>query len=97
MNHGRKCNFREQRNRVLDRFLGIGRNPDDRAAVGSCIAHCDRRLKARYQTFKGVGAGIGDGAQRGNVLQQAAHEVMCFLAEVGITCIIREDRLTVLQ
>ena len=77
--------------------LCVGGNPNDRAAVGGSVAHRYRGLKARHQPLEGIGAGVGNCAKRSNVLQQAAHEVMRGLAQMGIAVVIRENRLTVLQ
>ena len=76
--------------------LGIRRDADDRAAVGSRIADSHGSLKAGDQTLEGVGGGIRDGAKGADMLQQAAHEPMRLAAEVGIAVIVGEYGLAVL-
>ena len=52
----------------LVRAFGVGRDPDHRRAVGGGVAHSHRGLEARHQPLEGVGAGVGQGAQRADVL-----------------------------
>jgi len=77
--------------------LGVGRDTDDGAAVGGGVTHGDGRLEAGHQTLEGVGAGVGEGAQRADVLQQAAHEPVRFAAQVCVAVIVGEDGLAVLE
>ena len=77
--------------------LGICGDTDDGAAVGCGITDGHGSLKAGHQTLEGVGAGVGDGAQRRNVLQQTADEIVSGLAQVRIALVIREHRLAILQ
>ena len=53
-----------------------GRDADDGAAVAGGIAHGDGRFKAGDKALEGVGAGVGDGAEGGDVLEKSAHEPM---------------------
>ena len=82
---------------ALVRALGVGGDADDRRAVGGGVAHGNGGLKAGHQTLEGVGGGVGQGTQRGDVLEQTAHEVVSRLTEVGVAVVIREHGLTVLE
>ena len=75
--------------------LGVGGDADDRAAVGGGVAHGDGGLEPGHQPLEGVGAGVGNGAQGVDVLEQAAHEKVGRLAEVGVAVVVRENGLAV--
>ena len=79
------------------RRLGVSRNANDRAAVARGVTDGNGCLKAWHQTLKGVGRRVRDGAERGNMLQKAAHKPVRLLAEVRVTVVIGEHRLAVLQ
>ena len=71
--------------------LGISGNTDDRTSVGCCVTDRYGCLKTGNKTFKGIGARIGKRAERIDMLKQSAHEIVCRLAQVRITLIIRKD------
>ena len=77
--------------------LGVGGDTDDRGAVGGGVAHGDGSLKAGDEALEGVGGGVGQSAEGGDVLEQTAHEVVGRLGQVGVAVVIREHRLTVLE
>ena len=79
------------------RRLRIGRNTDDRAAVGSRITDRDRRFISRYETFERVRGRVGECAQRCDVLQKAADKIMCRAAETGIAVFVVEQRFSILH
>ena len=56
--------------------LSVSGNTDNGASVGGSVANRHRSLKTGHQTLEGVGAGVGDGAQGGNMLQDTAHKVV---------------------
>ena len=56
--------------------LSVSGNTDDCASVGGSVAYGYRCFKAGYKALEGVGAGVGDGAQGGNMLQDTAHKVV---------------------
>ena len=79
------------------RRLGIGGNADHRAAIAGGIAYGNRCLKPWHQTLEGVGTGVGNGAERMDVLEESAHKIMGLPAQMRITVVIRKHRLSILQ
>ena len=73
--------------------LRISGNSDDRTSVGCCVSDRYGCLKSGNKTFKGVGARIGECAERIDMLKQSAHEIVCRLAQMRISLVIRKDGL----
>ena len=77
--------------------LCISGDTDDRASVRGSVAYGHGSLKAGNKSLEGVGRGVGDRAERVDVLKESAHKVVRGLGEVRVTVIIGEYGHAVLK
>ena len=90
---------RSVRRPKLDALLGGGASVHGDAHGGAPVPHreeqIDGRFIARHQPPEGVGTGVGEGQQRGSVVQQAADVVQRHWTQSGIPFGVVEKGYTI--